>query len=76
MFTCCLSAAFFGFKPKLRLEWQDQQSQQEDEQPDHYATVSDFGPRSRRMRFSVHTRLAPRLTIGLANLRSSATSFD
>jgi Integrase core domain len=45
-----------GFKPKLRLEWQEQQSQQEDEQPDHYrATVSNFGARSRRMRFSVHT---------------------
>jgi hypothetical protein len=51
-----LERGILGLKPKLRPEWQDQQSQKEDEQPDHYrVTVSDFRAISRRMRFSAHT---------------------
>ena len=39
----------------LRLEWQGQDGQKETEQPDHFASLSDFTTSSTRIRFSVHT---------------------
>jgi hypothetical protein len=44
-----------SFKPQLRLEWQGQDGQKETEQPDHFASLSDFTTSSTRIRFSVHT---------------------
>ena len=43
----------------LRLEWQGQDGQQETEQPDHSASLSDFTTSSTRIRFSVHTAMSP-----------------
>jgi hypothetical protein len=44
-----------SFKPQLRLEWQGQDGQKETEQPDHFASLSDFTTSSTRIRFSIHT---------------------
>jgi transposase len=44
-----------GFKPQLRLEWRDQDGQNETKQPDHSASLGDFFTSSTRIRFSVHT---------------------
>jgi hypothetical protein len=45
-----------GFKPQLRLEWRDQDGQNETKQPDHSASLGGFFTSSTRIRFSVHTR--------------------
>src|ERR1700722_18896282 len=45
----------FSFKPHLRLEWRGQDGQNETEQPDHSARLSDSITASTRIRFSVHT---------------------
>src|SRR6202011_3239776 len=45
-----------SFKPQLRLEWRGQDGQNETEQPDHSASLSDSITSSTRIRFSVHTR--------------------
>jgi hypothetical protein len=53
-----------SFKPHLRLEWRGQDGQNETEQPDHSASLVDSITSSTRIRFSVHTGMAPRfLTI-------------
>ena len=44
-----------SFKPQLRLEWRGQDDQNETEQPNHSASLSDSITSSTRMRFSVHT---------------------
>jgi hypothetical protein len=44
-----------SFKPQRRLEWRGQDGQNETEQPDHSASLSDFTTSSTRIRFSVHT---------------------
>src|ERR1700758_3715008 len=44
-----------GFKPQLRLEWRGQDGQNETEQPDHSAKLSDSITASTRTRFSAHT---------------------
>jgi hypothetical protein len=44
-----------SFKPQLRLEWRGQDGQNETEQPDHSASLSDSITSSTRIRFSVHT---------------------
>src|SRR6478735_7529087 len=48
-----------SFKPKLRLEWRGQDSQNETEQPDHSASLGDSITSSTRIRFSVHTATLP-----------------
>src|ERR1035438_7982853 len=45
-----------SLKPQLRLEWRGQDGQNETEQPDHSASLSDSITASTRIRFSVHTR--------------------
>jgi hypothetical protein len=57
-----------SFKLQLRLEWRDQDGQNETEQPDHSASLSDSITSSTRIRFSVHTAksLNPRLGAGPA----------
>src|ERR1700758_255068 len=42
-------------KPQLRLEWRDQDGQNEKEQPYHSASLGDSIAPSRRIGFSVHT---------------------
>src|ERR1019366_7254205 len=42
-------------QPRLRLEWQGQDGQNETEQPDHSASLGDSITASTRIRFSVHT---------------------
>jgi len=44
-------------KPQLRLEWQDQDGQNEKEQPYQSASLGDSIAASRRIGFSVHTRV-------------------
>jgi hypothetical protein len=44
-----------GLKPQLRLEWRDQNGQNETEQTDHSASLGDSITSSTRIRFSVHT---------------------
>src|SRR5271168_2814703 len=44
-----------SLKPQLRLEWRGQDGQNETEQPDHSASLSDSITASTRIRFSVHT---------------------
>src|SRR5277367_1188200 len=44
-----------SLKPQLRLEWRGQDGQNETEQPDHSASLSDSITSSTRIRFSVHT---------------------
>jgi hypothetical protein len=44
-----------SFKPQLRLEWRGQDGQNETEQPDHSASLSDSITASTQIRFSVHT---------------------
>ena len=44
-----------SFKPQLRLEWRDQDGQNETEQPDHSASLGDSITSSTRIGFSVHT---------------------
>src|SRR5258708_3036070 len=44
-----------SFKPQLRLEWRGQDGQNEKEQPDHSASLSDSITASTQIRFSVHT---------------------
>jgi hypothetical protein len=44
-----------SFKPYLRLEWRSQDGQNETEQPDHSASLSDSITASTRIGFSVHT---------------------
>src|SRR5450759_1522286 len=44
-----------SFKPQLRLEWRGQDGQNETEQPDHSASLSDSVTSSTRIEFSVHT---------------------
>ena len=44
-----------SLKPRLRLEWQAQDGQNETEQPDHSASLGDSITSSTRIRFSVHT---------------------
>src|SRR3984893_7893671 len=47
-------------KPQLRLEWRGQDCQNETEQPDHSASLSDSITASTQIRFSVHTTRAAR----------------
>jgi hypothetical protein len=47
-----------SLKPQLRLEWRGQDGQNETEQPDHSASLSDSITASTRIRFSVHTGVA------------------
>src|SRR6202011_120749 len=49
-----------SFKPYRRLEWR---GQNETEQPDHSASLSDSIASSTRIRFSVHTGLQERTKI-------------
>jgi hypothetical protein len=44
-----------SFKLRLRLEWRGQDGQNETEQPDHSASLSDSITASTQIRFSVHT---------------------
>jgi hypothetical protein len=44
-----------SLEPKLRLEWRSQDGQNETEQPDHSASLSDSITASTQIRFSVHT---------------------
>ena len=44
-----------SLKPQLRLERRGQDGQNETEQPDHSASLSDSITSSTRIRFSVHT---------------------
>jgi hypothetical protein len=44
-----------SLKPQLRLEWRDQDGQNETEQPYHSASLGDSIAPSRRIGFSVHT---------------------
>jgi hypothetical protein len=44
-----------SLKPHLRLEWRGQDGQNETEQPDHSASLSDSVTSSTRIEFSVHT---------------------
>src|SRR5471032_850480 len=50
-----------SLKPQLRLEWRGQDGQNETEQPDHSASLSDSITSSTRIRFSVHT--VPRVAV-------------
>jgi hypothetical protein len=54
-----------SFKPQLRLEWRGQDGQNETEQSDHSASLSDSITASTQIRFSVHTisRIRAPLTI-------------
>src|SRR5467141_1135477 len=58
-----------SFKPQLRLEWRGQDGQNETEQPDHSASLSDSITSSTQIRFSVHT--PPRHS--RSSIRSSAS---
>jgi hypothetical protein len=51
-----------NFKPQRRLEWRGQDGQNETEQPDHSASLSDSIMASTRIRFSVHTGVFLMLT--------------
>src|SRR5246127_5378322 len=44
-----------SLKPQLRLEWRNQDGQNEKEQPYHSASLGDSIAASRRIGFSVHT---------------------
>src|SRR5271156_4396602 len=57
-----------SFKPQLRLEWRGHNGQNETEQPDHSASLSDSITSSTRIRFSVHTGTKG----GVASSRRSA----
>jgi hypothetical protein len=46
-----------SFKPQLRLKWRGQDGQNETEQPDHSASLSDSITASTQIKFSVHTAL-------------------
>src|ERR1700746_3536831 len=46
-----------SIKPQLRLEWRDQDGQNEKEQPYHSASLGDSIAPSRRIGFSVHMSL-------------------
>jgi hypothetical protein len=45
-----------GLQPHLRLEWSGQDGQDENQKPDHSASLSDSVTSSTRITFSVHTR--------------------
>jgi hypothetical protein len=51
-----------SFKPQRRLEWRGQDGQNETEQPDHSASLSDSITSSTRIRFSVHTTMPQGMT--------------